>query len=414
MSILIGHPTGNPNSHHAAVAHLEAGRLEAFCVPWMPRTWELELIRGLPGLRAEADRLSRRAFAGLRNAPLVEGRTGEWWRMARRLTGKGGGEGLSYEANDWLMRTMKRECHRPAVTAVHAYEDCSLWQFEEAQRLGKACIYDMPIGLYSAWEETQRALAGQFADWLGPRGLPSSGFVRPVQKRREMELADLVLAPGSFVENTIRTHYPKKQIARAAYGVDSEFWRPRSGIGNDEGPVRADEGRRPLRFVYAGQQSLRKGTPVLLQAWKAAALRDAELHLIGLWTLSESKKQQLPPGVVLHGPVSAVELRAQLQSADVFVFPSFFEGFGLVVLEAMACGLPVIATTATVAPDILDESTGKVLEPGDLDALVDALRLFDSARETLPAMGRAARTKAQSCSWDHYRSAVSAACARYR
>jgi hypothetical protein len=44
------------------------------------------------------------------------------------------------------MATMQRECHRTSVTAVHAYEDCSLLQFREAKRLGKACIYDMPIG----------------------------------------------------------------------------------------------------------------------------------------------------------------------------------------------------------------------------------------------------------------------------
>ena len=42
------------------------------------------------------------------------------------------------------MRTMARECHRSTVTAVHAYEDCSLWPFMEAKRLGKACVYDLP------------------------------------------------------------------------------------------------------------------------------------------------------------------------------------------------------------------------------------------------------------------------------
>ena len=51
------------------------------------------------------------------------------------------------------MRTMARECHRSTVTAVHAYEDCSLWPFIEAKRLGKACVYDLPTCYYPAWEK---------------------------------------------------------------------------------------------------------------------------------------------------------------------------------------------------------------------------------------------------------------------
>jgi len=97
-------------------------------------------------------------------------------RMARRVlfSGRFASEALSYEANDWLMRTMSRESWRRSVTAVHAYEDCSLWSFEEAKRQGKACIYNLPIGYYLAWEKKQQELADEYADWL-----PSEGF-RPI------------------------------------------------------------------------------------------------------------------------------------------------------------------------------------------------------------------------------------------
>ena len=124
------------------------------------------------------------------------------------------------------MRTMKRECHRKSVTAVHAYEDCSLWQFEEAKRLGKGCIYDMPIGYYPAWEQTQAELARCYVDWLPAGGLPSLRYVRPAQKRREMELADLVIVPSTFVKKTIEEFHTDKRVAYAPYGVDSEFWKP--------------------------------------------------------------------------------------------------------------------------------------------------------------------------------------------
>src|ERR1043166_6918827 len=139
-------------------------------------------------------RLERRSFKPLRRAPKVQGRLGEWRRMGRCIFGNGSisSEKLSYEANDWLMKTMARECGRKTVTAVHSYEDCSLWQFEEAKRRDKACIYYRLIGDYRAWEQTQANLVQQYADWLAQGGLNSSRFVRPEQKRKEMELADLV------------------------------------------------------------------------------------------------------------------------------------------------------------------------------------------------------------------------------
>ncbi len=261
--ILFGHPTGNPKSHHAALAHYEAGRLGAFCVPWFPSQWELGLLASLPGARSEVSRLQRRRFEPLAAANIIQGRLGEWRRMAVRLSGRGD-QKLSYEANDWLMRTMARECKSPEVTALHSYEDCSLWQFQEAKRRGKACIYDMPIGYFPWWQEKQERLARDYADWIPREGIPSNKYVRPEQKQAEMELADLVLVACSFVERTIREFHPEKKIVRAPYGVDAEFWAPtrppqnrnqRAEFGGQRPEIRAqrtefggriaERGRRP-------------------------------------------------------------------------------------------------------------------------------------------------------------------------
>jgi alpha-maltose-1-phosphate synthase len=400
MSILFGHPGGGPFSYHAALAHFEARRLEAFCVPWAPSPTTVQLLERAGAVFPVARRFGRRQFPLLADAPKVQGRLGEMRRLIIRALGCGD-EGLSYEANDWLMRTMTRECKRPAVSAVHAYEDCALWQFEEAKRFGKACIYDMPIGYYPAWEKTQQELAQRFADWLPPGGLPSSRYVRPQQKRQEMDLADLVLAPSSFVADTIRAFHPHKHVAVAPYGVDLEFWRP-------EPRKRTSDA---MRFIYAGQASLRKGLPVLLQAWQKAGVRDAELLLVGPWFLRESRRTSLPSGVT-HVPAGSREmLREQYHRADAFVLPSFFEGLALVLLEAMACGLPAIASSASGGADVVNEACGHVLPAGDLNALVDTLRWFGEHRDRLPAMGRAARERAEQCTWERYRRCVTQATA---
>jgi len=348
-----------------------------------------------------AGRLGRRHFPRLGGAPKIQGRSGEFRRLFARAIGRGD-EALSYRANDWLMQTMARECARPAVTAVHAYEDCSLWQFVEAKKRGKACIYDMPIGYYPAWERTQSELAKRYADWLPAYGLSSNSYVRPDQKRREMELADLVLAPSRFVEATIRAFHPDKRVARAQYGVDLEFWSPASR-----------ERGGPLRFIYAGQLSIRKDIPGLIAAWELAALPDAELELVGFWHLADRKRAALPPGVTWLPPCSPQSLRERYRAADVFVFPSLFEGFGLVLLEAMACGLPAIASDATVGPDIITDACGRLVAAGDHEAMVESLRWFAENRDRLPAMGRAARRQAEHCTWENYRRCVADAVAAF-
>ncbi len=415
MKILFGHPTGNPNSHHAALSHYESGRLAAFCVPWMPSSATLAMLKRIPGISRATDRLERRKFLPLVNAPLIQGKLGEINRLIRRrLKLQSADERLSYEANDWLMRTMAKECRRSEVSAVHSYEDCSLWQFQEAKKAGKACIYDMPIGYYPWWQEKQIDLMQRYTNWLPENAGVQQKFVRPHQKAEEMRLADLVMVPSTFVERTIKQFFPDKKTFFAPYGVDTDFWTP---LPNGDTGDRWKQGQscrvsritseRPLRFLFAGQVGIRKGIPSLLMAWQLAELENAELHLVGTWSLSVKYKVSLPNGVTYHSPCSAIELRDYYRDADVFVFPSFFEGFGLVLLEAMACGMPAIASDATAGPDILTERTGKVFPAGDIHELAKALQWFSSNRHLLPEMSKASRRVAEECNWAFYRQRLS-------
>jgi glycosyltransferase involved in cell wall biosynthesis len=402
MSILFGHPTGNPNSHNAALAHLEAGVLECLCVPWMPSAATIRVLSLVQPLLPLVQRLARRQFGPLSQAPKVQGRVGEVCRLLTRASGFG--DYLPFDqANRWLMRTMAHECHRSTVRAVHAYEDCSLWQFVQAKRLGKACIYDMPICYYPAREKTLMELHRKYPDWLPPNGSPATHDRLLEQKRQEMELADLTLVACGYTAATIREFYPQKDIALAPYGVDAEFWKP--------GTINKPPG--PLRFMYAGQISLRKGIPLLMEAWSKAELRDAELVLVGSWLLADSKRRSLPPSVKWFPPYSSQALRDQYRKSDVFVFPSFAEGFGLVLLEAMACGLPAIASEASIGPEVITAACGFVSPTGELDRLVELLRWFDQHRNELPAMGREARAEAGRYTWSNYRSLVTGAVSKF-
>jgi starch synthase len=344
-----------------------------------------------------AERLARRHFVPLASAPTTQCRLAEIARLFRRAANYDQQAGI-VEANKWVMRTMARKCAAPRVTAVHGFEDSSLWQFHSAKRLGKACIYNIPVPHYPVRERIHLKLNALFADWVSSsHGLHS--LVGPEHKRGEIELADIIIVPSGFAERSIRETYPDKAIVRAPYGIDTEFW-------TKAGPACGD---RPLRFVYAGHLSVAKGIPLLINAWECADLPNAELELIGPWRMAPNMRQRVPKNVVLRLPCSAQALRERYQSADVFVFPSFYEGFGMVLLEAMACGLPVVASDATAAQDILTSRIGVLTPSGSLEALVEGLRWCHSHRDKLKEMGEAARELAVKYTWAQYRRVVTEA-----
>ena len=348
----------------------------------------------MPGLRTEGQRLSRRRFEPLAKAPKIQGRIGEWGRMLRRKLG--GGEELSYQANDWLMKTMAKECARSSVTAVHSYEDCSLWQFEKAKKLGKACLYDMPIGYYGWWQRKEAELARKYRDWLPPEGIGSTKWARPEQKKREMELADIVLAPSRFVAGTIREHFDKKIIV-APYGTRAATCPT----------IRKPRGDRPFRFLFVGTASVRKGVPLLLEVWRKLGLRDAELVMAGSWQLGRPAEKYLPPNAKYLGMLPRGALDMLYEDSDCLVHPSNFEGFSLSILEALGRGLPILASTSTGAADLPKSEAVRLFQPESPEEMTEAL-IAARAASGKELDGEATRI-ATGCSWKIYRQKVSEA-----
>jgi starch synthase len=171
---------------------------------------------------------------------------------------------------------------------------------------------------------------------------------------------------------------------------------------------------KPFRFLYAGYLTKRKGIGVLLEAWQGArgmGLEDegnglealgaglAELRLVG----GGEQPVPLPPGVVCLGQTPREALLREMSEAEVFVFPSLFEGFALVILEAMAAGLPVITTPNTAGPDLIEDGKeGLIVPAGDVEALRTAMESLLNDPERARAMGRAAHEKAKEYTWERY------------
>lgn len=148
----------------------------------------------------------------------------------------------------------------------------------------------------------------------------------------------------------------------------------------------------PLRALFVGNLIPRKGLGTLLAALRGLAGRRVRLDVVGGASLDpaharalEQEASSLPAEMVtFRGAVSDEALAERLASSQLLVVPSSWEGFGIVYLEAMAFGLPVIATTAGGAREIVDPGrNGALLPPGDATALAQLLASLSEDRTRL-------------------------------
>ena len=100
------------------------------------------------------------------------------------------------------------------------------------------------------------------------------------------------------------------------------------------------------------------------------------------------------------------QLVQELHKADLFVFPSYSDSWGMAVIEAMASGLPVIVSENTGAKDAVTNDCGFVIPIDDADALADKVLYFYNNRAEIERMGRNASKKAQKYTWDNYHKQV--------
>jgi len=127
--------------------------------------------------------------------------------------------------------------------------------------------------------------------------------------------------------------------------------------------------------------------------------KDVELRLAG----GGKWDGIVPENIVLLGQISRRDMLREMMEADVFVFPSLFEGLGLVLLEAMAAGLAVITTPNTGGPDLIESgSEGEIVSAGDAKALRKAMEKLRSNPMLVREMGAAAHERAKEFTWGRW------------
>jgi glycosyltransferase involved in cell wall biosynthesis len=209
---------------------------------------------------------------------------------------------------------------------------------------------------------------------------------QPSNVLKEIDTADLVVSQSDFGRSTYcSAGVPCEKVATLALGVDTSFFHPAPKVRVAGGP---------LRVLYVGSLAVRKGVHHLLAAIQLLPDDVARLTLVGTM-----RKEFLPiwrrmaPAMKnrahWRGGIAHANLPAVYREADVVVLPSLCDSFGQVVVEALACGTPVIATTncgALPRPEI----DGLIVAPGDPQSIAKAIQRLRIDTDLLHRMARRA------------------------
>jgi glycosyltransferase involved in cell wall biosynthesis len=208
------------------------------------------------------------------------------------------------------------------------------------------------------------------------------------QRAIEHELADLIVANSDYVRTTfIEYGIPASKVTAVPTGCPPV----------DPTGARSGGGAGPLRFIYAGRLSLRKGFHYLMQAWRLADFGSrAELWIAGGSELGMGNEIAAHPNIHYFGSLSFDALADIYRKADVMVLPTLSEGLAHAVLEGLSFGMPVITTVASgVGTLVTNGENGFIVPEADAEALAAAMAAAVAGRSGLPKMGQLSRQRAQ-------------------
>ena len=234
-------------------------------------------------------------------------------------------------------------------------------------------------------------------------------WLEPVARaimRRYYRRCDAIVVPAESTAAIMDAQRMNRDISIWARGVDrSQFnperrsleWRRSRGIADDE-----------MVVCFLGRLVLEKGLDVFSDAIDAARERGVPLRVVAIGAgPAEDYFRERLPDAIFTGQLTGEALATALASTDVFLNPSITETFGNVTLEAMACGLPVIAAVATGATCLVQNGqTGMLADGADVDAFADSLARYQSDPALRAKHGAAGLAFAKTMDWDEINSVV--------
>jgi glycosyltransferase involved in cell wall biosynthesis len=396
----------NTNSRETIVALAEAGILAEY---WTSIHWRPESIAARLMPPSLARQFERRTFPQIAQDRV---RSCPWRELGRLFSIKYGLKWLTrHEAGFFavdrvtqsLDARVARELPKIAnLTAVFSEEDGACSTFEAAKKLALPCIYSQLSGYWRARKQIFDEEREAEPEWAITISGANDSAEKLARKDKEVKLADHIIVASTFTQRTLDlAPVLTAKIHKIPYGAPP--------VGPE--PNEKQNGQRKLKLLYVGQLTQAKGLSYMFDA--VERMKDhVELTVVGRPT--PAKCDALNRAMAQHRWIESLphsSVLDEMRAHDVFLFPSLSEGFGLVILEAMSQGTPVIATVNTAAPEVITHGVdGFVVPIRSSDAIVEALERLLVEPGLLRSMRMAAWETAGRRTWAQFRQGIQDLC----
>lgn len=387
MKVLIAHP-GTQYSHHLVKQLNKHGLLYKFCTGFAiaENSFFGKLFKLLPSYLTE--RINNRFIEALdgrklKTQPFVE------LNAIRKLNGTNS-ETVFYKRNKKFQQQISDKQILDSDVVI-GFDTSSWLLVERCKELGKPFILDVSIGHPASKEHIYNELKVLYPEWQ-EQIQPKLSKLIAIEKK-EITLADIIVVPSEFVKKTYTDNgVDASRIRVNPFGTNVDMFTTNN-------VKKLTNGR--IKFLFFGALTARKGLPLLLEAWKMFDANKAELVIAGYGNLPDTV--DLPENVINRGAVNKEDRQELYDNNHVFVFPSNFEGFAQVQIEAAACGLPIIGTFNSGVTELVEDGeNGFVVPLNDKRALVKAINYFIEHPNQIGIMGHKIRARALDFTWDAY------------
>ncbi len=400
MSVVISHPTGNEFSKAALMGFYNKGILQSYytTLASFPGSilYKLGSFKGLSDIKRRSINTSLKPYV----------HTHPWKELGRQVAIKTGIKTLikhetGYFSTDALYNNMDKYVSkklkaekRKGASAIYAYEDGAYYSFQKAKQLNLTCFYDLPIGYWRSMHNLLSQEKEINPEWACTfEGLNDSSQ-KLNKKDKEIQLADVMIVASSFTLLTLKD-FPGQlpRVHVIPYAFPTALNRSFESFKNN----------RKLKFLFVGGLSQRKGLSYLFDA-----LTGLENHvsLTVLGRTGTANCKILNDNLKKHTWISTLphtKVLELMRQHDVLIFPSLFEGFGLVITESMAQGTPVITTERTAGPDVIkNNENGWIIKAGSVEALKAAIEKLLLKPHLIEEAGRQTLETAKKRTWEMY------------
>jgi len=384
MSVLVAHPT-RQHSHRLAHALQDAGLLDSYwtllpdrrALSWLPASLDGLLpsavmrhsLQFLPGDKVHA----------LVGPLLLQKLASRFHSVAFRQLG----EWMAWAVFDrWVARQLPRL--RPKV--VVGYEMCCADTFRVAKELGITCVLDAAAFHHAMQDKILDEDKYGAKTWAGKR--------LRLRKQKEVELADRIICVSELARRSyIDVGVDENRIVVNPVGCDLTKFASPAVLARAGAP----------KFVFVGIPAYRKGFDLLTASYGRllAEYLEAELHVVG--DPAMAGRLVADNRIQIHGKLSHDQLSKLLAQMDCLVLPSRLESFGMVVVEALAAGVPVIVSDHAGSSEAIRENeNGWVVPAGDEAALFERMLTCCRDIDHVRSMSATCTRSAADHDWSHY------------